>query len=129
MSATTDFLASHDLQPSKALQITITVLQIFTAVAFVAAGFAKLSSAGLMVDMFEKIGLGQSFRYVTGCLEISGALLFLFRKTAIVGGWLLAAVMVAAIAMHLFIIGGSPAPAAILLSASLIVTWYRLKWF
>jgi DoxX-like family len=63
--------------------------------------------------MFEKIGLGQWFRYVTGSLEVIGAVLLLAPRTAAIGGWLLAAVMIGAIGTHLFIIGGSPVPAAV----------------
>ena len=63
-----------------------------------------------MVDMFEKIGFGQWFRYVTGSLEVTGAVLLLLPRTAALGGWLLAAVMIGAIGTHLFLIGGKLEP-------------------
>jgi hypothetical protein len=36
--------------------------------------------------MFDKIGLGQWFRYVTGSLEVVGALLLLVPRTSAIGG-------------------------------------------
>ena len=43
-----------------------------------------------MVNMFEMIGYGQSFRYLTGSLDITGAVLLLVPRTAAIGGGLLA---------------------------------------
>ena len=80
-----------------------------------------------MVDMFEKIGLGQWFRYVTGSFEVIGAVLLLLPRTAAIGGWVLSAVMLGAIGTHLLIIGGSPVPAAVLLALAITVGWNRSK--
>ena len=41
------------------------------ATAFLAAGAAKLADAAYMVQLFDQIGVGQCFRYVTG-VEIAG---------------------------------------------------------
>jgi putative oxidoreductase len=38
---------------------------------------------------------------------------------------LLAAIMVGAMATHLFVIGGNPVPATVLLLMTLAVAWYR----
>jgi len=97
MSVNSDFaIAQQTTKPSKALNLTIWGIQILTALAFLAAGGSKLSSAPAMVDMFEKIGLGQWFRYVTGSFEVIGAVLLVLPRTAAIGGWLLAAVMIGA---------------------------------
>jgi DoxX-like family len=80
-----------------------------------------------MVDMFEKIGFGQWFCYVTGSFEVIGAVLLLLPRTAAIGGWLLAAVMIGAIGTHLFIIGGSPIPAGVLLVLAITVVWNRSR--
>jgi putative oxidoreductase len=128
MSVNSDFaIAQQITKPSKALTLTLWGVQILTALAFLAAGGSKLSSAPAMVDMFEKIGLGQWFRYVTGSLEVVGALLLLVPRTSAIGGWLLAAVMIGAIGTHLFIIGGSPIPAAVLLVLAIMIGWNRSK--
>jgi putative oxidoreductase len=128
MSINSDLaIAQETTKPSKALNLTLWGVQILTALAFLASGGAKLSSASAMVDMFEKIGLGQWFRYVTGSLEVIGAVLLLLPRTAAIGGWLLAAVMIGAIGTHLFIIGGNPLPAVVLLVLATTVGWNRWK--
>lgn len=48
---------------SKAKNIALWSLQVLIAAAFLMAGFAKLSGQPMMVEMFEKIGVGQWFRY------------------------------------------------------------------
>jgi hypothetical protein len=80
-----------------------------------------------MVDMFHKIGFGQWFRYLTGSLEVTGAVLLLLPRTAAIGGWLLAAVMLGAIGTHLLIIDGSPVPAVVLLVLAITVAWNRSR--
>jgi putative oxidoreductase len=114
-------------KPSKAVNITIWGVQVLTALAFLAAGGSKLAGAPAMVDMFQKIGLGQWFRYVTGSLEVTGAVLVLLPRTAAIGGWVLSAVMLGAIGTHLLIIGGSPVPAGVLLILAITVAWNRSR--
>jgi putative oxidoreductase len=128
MSVNSDFaMAQQTNKPSKALNYTIYGVQILAAFAFLAAGGSKLAGAPAMVDMFEKIGFGQWFRYVTGSLEVTGALLLLLPRTAAIGGWLLTAVMIGAIGTHLFLIGGNPIPAAVLLVLAITIGWNRSR--
>lgn len=125
MSVHSDFAITQTTKASKALNLTIWGVQIITALAFLAAGGSKLAGAPDMVTMFEKIGFGQWFRYVTGSLEVTGALLLLVPRTAVIGGGLLAAVMIGAVGTHLFLIGGNPVPAAVLLALAVTVGWNR----
>jgi putative oxidoreductase len=101
-------------------------LRILLAAAFGAAGIAKLSGAPQMVQVFDAIGFGQWFRYVTGVVEVGGAVLLLVPATGFLGGLLLTATMAGAVATHLVLIGGSPAPAIVLALLSAFVTW-RLR--
>ena len=101
-------------------------LRILLALAFGAAGAAKLAGAPQMVQVFEAIGFGQWFRYVTGAVEVVGAVLLLVPATGFLGGLLLTATMAGAVATHLVLIGGSPAPAVVLALLSAFVTW-RLR--
>jgi putative oxidoreductase len=87
------------------------------AAAFLAAG-AKLYGVPMMVQNFEQIGLGQWFRYLTGSLEVIGAVAVLIPATAAFGGALLAAIMVGATLTHLFVLPGSPIPAIVLFTLS-----------
>ena len=116
---------SEGSQPSKVLNITLWILQALAAAAFLMAGATKLAGAEMHVAMFEKIGLGQWFRYFTGGLEVICALLLLLPRTAGIGAALLAATMVGAVATHLFVIGGSPVPPIVLFLITSVVAWYR----
>jgi putative oxidoreductase len=109
----------------KRLTITLRVLEVIAALAFLAAGSAKLSGAQQMVDAFAKIGVGQWFRYLTGIFEVTGAVLLLIPSLAGVGALLLAGVMAGAIVAHLTILGGSPVVPAVLLLIVGGVAWFR----
>lgn len=76
-----------------------------------------------MVQVFDAIGFGQWFRYVTGLVEVGGAVLLLVPATGFLGGLLLFATMVCPVATHLALIGGNPAPAVVLAALSGFVAW------
>ncbi len=99
------------------------IVRIASAALFLMAGSAKLTGGD--AEVFAKIGLGQWFRYFTGVLEALGAIL-LVTPLALYGAALLVPVMVGAAATHIFIVGGSPAMALVLLAAMLFVVWG--KW-
>ena len=99
---------------SKAKNIALWVPQVLTAAAFLMAGFAKLSGQPMMVETFDKIGIGQWFRYVTGGIEVASAILLLIPRLSPVGAALLVCTMIEAVSTHLFVIGGSPVPALVL---------------
>ena len=101
-------------------------VRILLALAFGAAGLAKLAGVPQMVQVFEAVGFGQWFRYLTGVVEVGGAVLLLVPATSFIGGLLLAATMAGAVATHLVLIGGSPVPAVVLLLLSAFVAW-RLR--
>lgn len=98
-------------------------VRILLALAFGAAGSAKLAGVQQMVQVFEAIGVGQWFRLVTGLVEVVGAVLLLVPATGFFGGLLLAATMVGAVATHLLLIGGSAVPALVLGLLSAFVAW------
>lgn len=110
---------------SKGLNIALWVLQILVAVGLLNAGGLKLAGNEGMVKDFETIGLGQWFRYLTGGLEILGAILLLVPRFTGVGALLLSCVMVGAVAAHLFKLGGSPMAALMFLVMLLVIAWGR----
>lgn len=105
--------------------VVLWVLQIAAAGMFLMVGFLKLSGNAQQVALFEAIGFGQWFRYLTGALEITGAFLLLIPRTSGFGALMLAGVMLGAVATHVFIVGGSPMAAIILLAVTGIVAWGR----
>src|SRR5260221_10578596 len=110
---------------SRTATITIWVLQMLGAAAFLGAGVSKLAGAAQMVELFDTVGAGQWFRYVTGAIEVGGALLMLTPAGAVLGAGLLACTMAGAIVTHIFILHTNPAaPAALLILVSAIL-WLR----
>jgi putative oxidoreductase len=116
---------TNDQRLSRAKNVALWALQILTAVAFLAAGFGKLSGQPMMVETFDKIGAGQWFRYVTGGIEVASAILLLIPRLAPVGAGLLVCAMTGAVLTHLLLIGRSPVPALVLLCFAGIILWGR----
>ena len=98
-------------------------VRILLALAFGAAGISKLAGVPQMVQVFDAIGFGQWFRYLTGAVEVVGVVLLLVPYTGFLGALLLTATMVGAVATHLALIGGNPAPAIVLGVLSAFVAW------
>ena len=113
------------IQKTGAATTVFWVLQIGLAVMFVMSGANKLIGTPDMIGLFEAIGIGQWFRYVTGIIELVAATLLIIPRLAIFGALTLAGVMGGALLTHLFIIGGAPWMALMYLVFSLIVIWFR----
>ena len=109
----------------KIVNVVLWVLQIAAAGMFLMVGFLKLSGNAQLVGLFEAIGLGQWFRYLTGTLEVVGAFLLLIPRTSGLGALMLAGIMICAVVTHVFIVGGSPLMAIILLVVAGVVAWGR----
>ncbi len=101
---------TNDQRSSRAKDVALWALQILTAAAFLMAGLGALSGQPMMVETFDKIGIGQWFRYVTGSIEVASAILLLIPRLTPVGAALLVCTMIGAVLTHL-VIGGSPVPA------------------
>jgi len=100
-------------------------LQIISAGLFLLAGTLKLSGTPVMVQLFDTVGVGQWFRYLTGTIEVVGAVMLLIPSLAAYAAVALAATMVGAIITHLFIVGGSPLVAILLLASTATIAWAR----
>ena len=109
---TTNARASADAQPTAtpgtALNIVLWTFQVLVALAFLAAGSGKLLGSPDMVALFAALGVGQWFRYLTGTLEIVGALLLLAPGKSAFGALLLACVMAGAVVAHLTVLHNAP---------------------
>jgi len=123
--AITESRRSGSDSTAKIVNLLLWLLQIAAALVFLMAGFSKLSGNEQMAGMFEAIGFGQWFRYLTGTLEVAGAILLLLPRTSGLGALLLIGIMTGAVMTHLFIIGGSLLMPIILLVAMCVVAWGR----
>lgn len=99
------------------------ILQILVAFAFLGAGSAKLAGSAPMVNMFDIIGAGQWFRYVTGVIEIGSAVMLLVPSLAGFGAVLLACTMIGAIIAHLTVLHSPPTGPIILLCLCSTIAW------
>jgi putative oxidoreductase len=126
-TSATRHLSDIDAGPGKALNIILWCVQALLALAFLAASSQKLMGAPAMVALFQAVGFGQWLRYVTGILELTGALLIIVPKTRSIGAGLLAAVMLGAITTHLFILHTPPTAPVVLLLLSSFVVWGRRR--
>ena len=121
----TEGTRSGSSSTGKITNVVLWILQIAAAGMFLMVGFLKLSGNPQLVGLFEAIGLGQWFRYLTGTLEVAGAILLLIPRMSGSGAVMLAGVMAGAVMTHLFIVGGSPLMAIILLAVMTVVAWGR----
>jgi putative oxidoreductase len=105
--------------------IGLWVVQVVLAAGFVSAGVPKLAGAPMMVQMFDQIGAGQWFRYVTGTIEVGSAVLLLIPGMAGIAAILLICTMVGAILTHLTVLHSPPTGPVVLLVLAAIVLWGR----
>ena len=113
------------LRRGRGALVALWFTQVAVAGMMLMSGGLKLTGAPAMVGLFDAIGIGQWFRYVTGAIEVTSAVALLVPSLAPFGALLLVPTMVGAIATHLFIVGGSALLPAVLLTASLAITWAR----
>jgi uncharacterized membrane protein YphA (DoxX/SURF4 family) len=125
---TTIRTANHPLAiatPGKSLNIAVWTLQVLVALAFVAAGSGKLLGSPDMIALFDAVGIGQWFRYVTGSLEVLGALLLIVPDKAAFGAVLLACVMAGAVVAHLTVLHTAPTAPLVLFALTALIAWGR----
>ena len=112
------------------MRIAVIIVKALLTFAFVAAGAAKLIGAPMMVETFDAIGMGQWFRYLTGVIEVGGAVLLWVSRRQAWGAALLGATMVGAVLAHLVVLSAaSAAPAVVLGLLSAFVLWSHRAQF
>ena len=113
-----------NLQRGRASLIALWLTQVALAVMFLMAGGSKLAGVPAMVSLFDALGLGQWFRYVTGVIEVASGIALLVPSAALFGAMLLIPTMLGAVAANLFL-GQSPAAPLVLLLVAAAVAWAR----
>jgi len=112
------------LQRGRASLIALWLTQVALAMMFLMAGGSKLAGVPAMVSLFDALGFGQWFRYLTGVIELTSGIALLVPSAAIFGAMLLIPTMLGAAAANLFL-GQSPAPPLVLLVVAAAVAWTR----
>ncbi len=118
---------------SKATSIGIWVITILTALAFAAAGTAKLMGVPQLHASFGIMGLPSWFGYFIGFCELSGAIGLLIRPLSALAASGLVAIMLGAIFFHVHYEVVSHAVPAIVLTVLLAiiirVRYAQAVWF
>ena len=125
---TTIQTANHALAtaaPGKALNIALWMLQVLVGLTLVAAGSGKLWGSPDMIALFNAVGIGQWFRYVTGSLEVLGALLLIVPGKTAFGAVLLACVMAGAVVAHLTVLHTAATSPLVLFAVTALIAWGR----
>jgi putative oxidoreductase len=125
--------AWHERHDSTAAQhrwhrvLLLEGLELVLAGVFFLVGGAKLIGRPDMVRLFHDIGVGQWFRYVTGTIEVAGAVLLVAPLLSGASAVVLGAVMVIAALIELFILHRPPIAAIACLSGHTFVAWARVS--
>lgn len=124
-------MADLDLLPESEFrsQVPDWAIRVSFAILYFSIGVGKFSSSpgSHWVTMFEQIHAGQWFRYFTGRVESSAALLVLIPRTAIFGLLLLACTMLCASLIVAFVLHqpGEAAFPGLLFLVLAVVCWKR----
>jgi hypothetical protein len=114
---------------SEANRRYVGVIRVFLALAFAAAGLAKLAGVQLLVAEFARIGLGQWLRYGTGVIEVGAAVLLWVPGYAAHAAAVMVAVALGAVVAHVAVLGMATVAPAVLLGvlALIVVRVYRAQ--
>jgi uncharacterized membrane protein YphA (DoxX/SURF4 family) len=105
--------------------IILWMLSVLTALAFIVAGGSKVAGVPAMVALFDKVGVGQWFRYFTGVVELTAGIGLLIPRYAFYAALALVVVMVGAIIAQLTVLAGSPVAPLVLLIFNGIIAYLR----
>ena len=114
-----------ELQRSRASLVALWLTQVALALMFLMAGGSKLAGVPAMVSLFDQVGVGQWFRYVTGIIELTAGIALLIPSAAVFGAMLLIPTMLGAIVINVFVVPASPVPPLVLLLLAATVAWAR----
>ena len=106
--------------------ILLELTELTLAAIFFLVGGAKLLGRPDMIRLFHDIGIGQWFRYVTGTVEVTGALLLIIPFLSGAAAIGLGAVMIVASLVELLVLHRPPLAALACLSAHSLIAWRRV---
>jgi putative oxidoreductase len=107
----------HLAKQSRIANVAVWTLSVLLALLFLFAGGVKFFNNPVMVQEFDKVGLGQWFRYFTGSLEVAGACGMLIPRVRFQGALVICLVMVGATIANLTVLH---VPAAAILTVVLL---------
>ncbi len=107
--------------------VTGWIVAVLLAVLFALVGGLKLIGVPAAVKEFEQIGFGQWFRYITGVLEVTGAVGMLIPKYRFWAALQIATIMLGATMINLWVLHLPPLArvTAVLMALALVLAWLR----
>ena len=121
----------RDTQPAaaapgtgRAANIALWVLQVVVALVFLGAAAGKITGDPQVAALFDEIGWGDWFRYVTAAVEIAGAIGLFIPRLAGLAALGLVGVMVGAVVTDV-LLGHSVVPAVLFGVLAGVVAWGR----
>jgi uncharacterized membrane protein YphA (DoxX/SURF4 family) len=116
-----------DSKPRSTGRLMIVWLaRIVVALLFLYVGLDKFAGGRVWVRIFDTIGVGQWFRYLTGLLQVSGAILVLVPRAFRLGITLLASTMLGACIAWLTVLHG---PQSAVIPGTLLVLLVAIGLF
>ena len=94
------------------------ILRLAVAGVFLSVGADKFYPDSLWVKLFNQIGWGDWFRYLTGTLQVTGSVLVVVPRTFLIGIGMLACTMLGATAVWIVKFG---APGNAIIPAAILV--------
>lgn len=117
-------MSDHASSTRNVGNVALWVLQLLLAAYFVFSAYQLFGDD--FVAKFDEIGVGHWLRYLTGVLEIAGAIGLLIPRLSGLAALGLGGVMIGAVGTELFLLErGSAVLPAILLVLAAIVAWFR----
>lgn len=111
-------------EPSASFDVIGWAMRLSACALFLSVGIEKFDTESYWVKLFAEIGLGDWFRYLTGVLQILGAVLLVAPQTKRLGVVLIGCTMAGAVVAHLFVldtgVGGAIIPGALLAFVAVI---------
>ncbi|CAM03162.1 DoxX-like protein [Saccharopolyspora erythraea NRRL 2338] len=114
-------------RPGRAMNVTLWVLQVLLAAFFAFASLPKLLGDPTAVATYDLIGFGQWFRYLTGAVELAGAVGLLIPRLSPLAALGLAIVMLCATVANLTVLAmpGAAVMTVVLMLLFAFVAWSR----
>lgn len=104
-------------------KIALWVGRVLMGLMFLAAGGNKLMGNPMMVDMFDKIGFGQGFRYFTGALEVLTAVLIVMPRTSFYGAVIGVCILIGAFLTQLMVMHGDVIHTIVIGAILILLAW------
>jgi putative oxidoreductase len=108
---------------SKGRTIAVWILRIVIGLMFIAVAVAKLAGVAQTVQLFEAIGWGQWFRFLTGLVDLVGAILIFVPRWTCYGAILVTCSVGLATTLYIVLLHNNPAVPLALTLLSITLAW------